>query len=116
MDKAFIWQEVKKIVSSYPLLECDHCAISVSKWLKQYEIPHKIIRLKTKRRNDCFIVSRRYGIRDAITENGVHYGVEVFDFVFDNLSEYGLCREDWIADFSCRSGQFIVDELDYLGD
>ena len=83
MDKLFIWREVKKIVSSYPLLECDRCAIAVSNWLKQYKIPHKIIRLKTKRRSDCFIVSRRYGISDAITENGVHYGVEVFGFVFD---------------------------------
>ena len=92
MDKVFIWQEVKKIVSSYPLLECDRCAISVSKWLKQYEIPHKIIRLKTKRRSDCFIVSRRYGISDAITENGVHYGVEIFDsylIIYQNMVYLG---------------------------
>lgn len=116
MDKLFICREVKKIVSSYPLLECDRCAIAVSKWLKQYEIPHKIIRLKTKRRSDCFIVSRRYGMSDAITENGVHYGVEVFGIVFDNLSEDGLSRDDWIADFSCRSGQFVIDELNFLGD
>ena len=116
MDKLFVWREVKSIVSAYPVFECDCCAIAVSDWLRSHEIPYKILRLKTKRKSDCFIVSRRYGMSDAITENGIHYGVEVLGLVFDNLSDEGLLRDDWIADFSCRSGQFVIDELDYLGD
>jgi hypothetical protein len=31
--------------------------------------------------------------------------------VFDNLSAKGLSREDWIKDFDCLSGSFVVDEL-----
>ena len=52
----------------------------------------------------------------SVTENGVHYGVEVFGLVFDNLSIYGLPRNEWIGDFDCPSGQFRVDELEKLGD
>ena len=115
MDKQFVWREVKNITSGYPVFECDRCAIAASDWLRSHEIPYKIIRLKTKRKSDFFIVSRRYGMSDAITENGTHYGVEVLGLVFDNLSEHGLSREDWIADFYCRSGQFIIDELDDIG-
>lgn len=63
-----------------------------------------------------FIISRRHGMEESITENGTHYGVEVLGRVFDNLSDYGLPREDWIADFSCPSDQFVIDELDTLGD
>ena len=116
MDKRFVWREVENIVSGYPLMECDRCAIDVTNWLRQNNIPYKVIQLKTKRRSDFFIVSRRFGMSHSITENGVHYGVEVFGLVFDNLSQEGLSRDDWIADFSCRSGQFLINELDSLGD
>ncbi|MEA5471789.1 MULTISPECIES: papain fold toxin domain-containing protein [unclassified Spirulina] len=116
INKHFVWQEVKKITVNYPVMECDRCAIAVCNWLKTQKIPYKIVRLKTKRRSDYFIVSQRYGMNDTITENGTHYGVAVFDLIFDNLSGEGLTRDDWLADFSCRSGQFIIDELDSLGD
>lgn len=55
-------------------------------------------------------------MNESITENGTHYGVEVLGLVFDNLSEYGLPRQEWIADFMCPSGQFSIDELERLGD
>lgn len=115
MDKRFIWLEVSKIVAGYPLLECDRCAVAVSNWLTANKISYKIIRLRTQRRSEFFIVSQRYGMSDSITENGTHYGVEVLGLVFDNLSEYGLSRDEWIIDFSCRSGQFIIDEMESLG-
>jgi hypothetical protein len=115
MDKRFVWREVGKIIAGYPFLECDRCALAVSKWLTDNEISYKIIRLRTKRRSEFFIVSQRCGMNDSITENGTHYGVEVFGLVFDNLSDYGLSRDEWIADFSCRSGRFIIDEVESLG-
>lgn len=115
MDKQFVWQEVSKIVIEYPVMECDRCAIAVSDWLRDHNIPFKILRLRTKRRNVFFIVSNRYGMKDAITENGTHYGVEVYGLVFDNLSKEGMSRDEWIEDFNCRSGKFVVDELDFIG-
>lgn len=68
----------------------------------------------SKRRTDLYIISDRISSNESITENGTHYGVEVFGKVFDNLSSEGLSREDWLNDFHCRSGQFRVEELDSL--
>jgi hypothetical protein len=109
-----IWQNISQIVAGYPLLECDRCAISVMEWLKQNGIEGKILRLRTKRRSEIFIISDRYGSNESSTENGIHYGVEVFGKVFDNLSTEGLSREAWINDFHSRSNQFVVDELTSL--
>jgi hypothetical protein len=41
------------------------------------------------------------------------YFIEVKFFYtnFDNLSTYGLSREEWIADFRCPSGKFLIDEI-----
>ena len=117
-----IWQAIGRITINYPLLECDKCALTVMRWLKKRGmrwlkkrgIEAKILRLRTKRRSENFITSDRYGLDESITENGTHYEVEVMGKVFDNLSTEGLSREDWIKDFSCLSGSFIVDELTTL--
>jgi Papain fold toxin 2 len=51
------------------------------------------------------------GIVDSITENGMHYGVEVGGVVFDNLSSEGLLLQDWIGDFHSISDEFELIEL-----
>lgn len=53
-------------------------------------------------------------MNESITTNGQHYGVEVRGQVFDNLSEQGLSREDWLKDFWCHSGEFVITELESL--
>ena len=112
--KEEVWLHVSQIVAGYPVLECTRCAISVMEWLQENGIEGKILRLRTKRRSEVFIISDRYGTSESITENGTHYGVEVFGKVFDNLSTKGLSREDWLNDFHSRSDKFIVDELTSL--
>ena len=109
-----VWAEIGTIVTRYPLMECDHAAIAVMVWLNHRQIPGKILKLRTKRKNEMFILSRRYGMNDSITENGIHYGVEVYGLVFDNLSSYGLPRDQWVGDFISPSGKFIISELDTL--
>jgi hypothetical protein len=54
----------------------------------------------------------RLGIGESITQNGVHYGVEVRGRVFDNLSSDGLIRDEWIRDFDSHNGEFLVEELE----
>ena len=115
MDKQFVFRKIKKIVANYPLMECDCRAVAVSNWLRENHIYSKIFRLRTKRRSELFIISNRYGVNHAITENGTHYGVEVYGLVFDNLSLDGLPRDEWIEDFNCPSGKFVIDELDVIG-
>jgi hypothetical protein len=52
------------------------------------------------------------GITDSITENGVHYGVEVQGKIFDDLSPEGLILEDWVKDFHSLSDEFKVQVID----
>jgi Papain fold toxin 2 len=84
------------------------------KWLRQNQIKGTLLRLKTRYRERYILSLRleRLGIGESITSNGVHYGVEVRGKVFDNLSNEGLTREDWIHDFSSRNDQFLVEELE----
>ena len=42
-------------------------------WLQDNDIEGKILRLRTKRRSEVFIISDRYGGNESITENGTHY-------------------------------------------
>ncbi len=107
-----IYQEVGNISSQFKNLECDKCAIAIKSWLDSNMIEGKIIKIKTKKRNDFFIISNRYSNIESITDNGIHYGVEVLGLVFDNLSRQGLPRDEWMNDFSCRSGGFNLEELD----
>ena len=102
---------VGQIVALFPLLECAQCAVAVMQWLDRSKIDYQLLRLKPKRRSDLFIVSDRVVSGESMTENGMHYGVEVLGKVFDNLSTEGLSREDWLRDFSCRSRGFIIEEI-----
>lgn len=113
IDSEEIWQRIGKITAVYPLLECDKCAITAMRWLAQWQVEGKVLRLRTRRRSEVFITSNRHGNDESITENGTHYGVEVRGRVFDNLSEEGLTRDAWVKDFNCLSGQFVVDEVDW---
>jgi Papain fold toxin 2 len=51
------------------------------------------------------------GTFDSITENGIHYGVEVGGVVFDNLSSEGILLQDWVSDFHSISDEFELIEL-----
>jgi hypothetical protein len=83
-------------------------------WLNVQSTPGKLLRLKTKRRSDLCIISDQISSGESVTENGIHYGVIIFDKVFDNLSGEGMSLEEWLNDFNCRSGQFTLEELDSL--
>jgi Ni,Fe-hydrogenase III large subunit len=112
-----IYQEVGKIVTRFELLECYECAEAVMQWLNDNGIEGKVIRLKTKYRDEDFILSdrlMRQGNYDSVTINGKHYGVEVRGKVFDNLSTTGMIKDDWVNDFHCQSEQFDIKYLEFL--
>ncbi|MEO1432544.1 MAG: papain fold toxin domain-containing protein [Cyanobacteria bacterium J06632_19] len=112
-----IYREIGKITSTFKLLECEDCAKAVMLWLQENDIQGQIILIRTKKRKEYYILSKRLesrGINESITLNGKHYGVEVRGLVFDNLSTEGLIRESWIKDFFCPSEQFIIEELPEL--
>jgi hypothetical protein len=109
-----VYQQVGRIIQQFGLMECLECAETVKNWLKRQGISGihlKLMPLGAVRYR--FIVSDRWkNGTEAISQNGVHYGVEVRGKVFDNLSSDGLTRDDWIRDFSCPAGGFIIEEIE----
>ena len=107
-----IYQQIGAIVRKFKLLQCAECAEAIKNWLKANRINGTHLQIKLVGRG-YFIVSQRLEEgRTPITQNGTHYGIEVRSKVFDNLSTTGLTREEWIEDFDCPSGQFIIEEID----
>jgi hypothetical protein len=111
-----IYEEVGKIVANFELYQCQECANAVMQWLKENSISGRIIKIQTRLGEDYIISKRleRLLINDSITLNGIHYGVEIKARVFDNLSSEGLSLSNWLNDFECASGEFIVDYLDEI--
>ena len=112
---AEIHQAIGNLVIRFPLLHCQECAKTLKQWLKQRKIPGKLWRLSTIYDNEDFILSDRLekqGCFETITENGVHYGVEVFGKIFDNLSRQGLYPDDWIQDFTSLSYEFKIEVIE----
>jgi hypothetical protein len=115
LDIAQIHQAIGNLVIRFPLLHCQECAKTLKQWLKQRKIPGKLWRLSTIYDNEDFILSNRLekqGCFETITENGVHYGVEVFGKIFDNLSRQGLYPDDWIKDFTSLSNEFKIEVIE----
>ncbi len=112
---AELYEKIGKLVVRFPLLHCEECASTLKRWLKQRGIPGKIWRLSTRYDYEDFILSdhlEQQGCSETITENGVHYGVEVLGKIFDNLSEQGLSIDDWINDFTSLSDEFDVEVIE----
>ena len=107
-----VHREVGDIVQEFGLLKCLECAKAVKRWLKQQGINGIHIKITTADKDD-FIVSDRWNNgRESITQNGTHHGIEVRGKVFDNLSQVGLPRRDWLQNFDCRGGRFNLEEID----
>ena len=112
---AEIHQAIGNFVIRFPLLHGQECAKTLKQWLKQRKIPGKLWRLSTIYDNEDFILSDRLekqGCFETITENGVHYGVEVFGKIFDNLSRQGLYPDEWIQYLTSLSNEFKIEVIE----
>ena len=112
---ADIHSTIGTLVIRFPLLHCEECARTLKQWLKQRNISGKLWRLSTKYDDEDFILSDRLeqqGCFESITENGTHYGIEVFGKIFDNLSRQGLSPEDWANDFTSLSDEFEIEVIE----
>ncbi len=111
-----IYRKISAIVSQFELFECYECTKEVIKWLKENQIKGKLIELKTKYRDEDYIISDRLSDSQSITTNGKHYGVEIRGKIFDNLSTEGMTKEAWLQDFHCQSEQFLINEREIYSD
>ena len=91
-----IYQQVGGIIQQFGLMQCLSCAEAVKCWLKEQGIRGTHLKLLPLAAEQFqFIVSERWrNGSEAISQNGVHHGIEVRGKVFDNLSVTGLSRED----------------------
>jgi hypothetical protein len=106
-----LYQAVGTITRQFPLLKCHECAIAIRSWLNRRQVPNKIWKISTQNEEEDFMISNRLeqqGITDSITDNGIHYGVEVRGKIFDNLSPDGMTLEEWVRDFHSISDEFDV--------
>lgn len=110
-----LYEAISNIVTRFPLLHCQECASTIKRWLKQRGVRGRLWRISTRYDHEDFILSNRLekqGCFESITENGVHYGVEVYEKIFDNLSRHGLSPENWVQDFTSLSNEFQVEVIE----
>jgi hypothetical protein len=114
-DLVELYAEIGTLVARFPLLHCEECASTLKRWLQHRGILGKLWRLSTRHDDEDFILSDRLeqqGCSETITENGIHYGVEVFGIIFDNLSSQGLSLENWVNDFTSLTNEFEVEVIE----
>ncbi len=106
---AELHEAISNLVIQFPLLHCLECASILKRWLKQRGVSGKLWRLSTRYDTEDFILSdqlEQQGYSESITENGAHYGVKVYEKIFDNLSREGLSPNNWVKDFTSLSNEF----------
>jgi hypothetical protein len=109
---AEINQQIAEIIKEFTIFQCAECAEKIKQWLKIRRINGIHLKLTTVDYDD-FILSERWDRgRDSITQNGIHYAIEVRGKVFDKLSTTGVSRQNWLNDFICRCGEFRIEEID----
>ena len=109
-----VYQRIGQIIRQFGILECVDCVKAIRRYARQQGLSGKILRLRTQYGEDYILSDRleKRGVQESITINGQHFGIEIRDQVFDNLSEHGQPRDKWIQDFHCHSEQFILTEID----
>ena len=94
--------DIKAIIDKIPdelknYGKCDEFAQSLVEALEKSGIAYKIIRVSS----EAFIYSDKYGGYIGVE---YHYGVQVGDTVYDNLTTYGMLLDAWLEDLGLTQG------------
>jgi hypothetical protein len=94
--QAIIRALVKQKPNLFRVLKCDKCANAIVKALKAAGISGKLIRVDAPSKYGAIYneLLTKAG-QEVISQNGVHYAVQVGDIVFDNLLPVGVPRAKW---------------------
>jgi Papain fold toxin 2 len=107
-------RRIRQIIQNHQNLACESCARAIQQWLRANGEDSQLLRIRTAMGEDFILSQRRCAMGDdeSITENGMHYGIQVGDVVFDNPAAEGLPIDQWLADFECQSGDFLLEPID----
>lgn len=94
--------DIKAIIDKIPdelkaYGKCDGFAQSLVEALEESGIAYKIIRVDS----EFYIYSDKFGEYIGV---GYHYGVQVGDTVYDNLTTYGMQLDAWLEDLGLTQG------------
>jgi len=98
MEKTEIQKKSKTLSGKFGRFKCEKFAKALMKWLIDEGVEGGYLTLKTASSSRGFIVVD--GEKDAISETGKHYGVEVDGIVYDNVFPKGFPRNKWLKTYS----------------
>ena len=109
----------KGVARKYGFNQCRPCATELRQAFIGAGKTGRVLRLATKG-GLGFIVMRdpRFALpfstpgNSAIADSGQHFGVQVGDYVFDNIHRAGILRSAWEATFDCDVHAFSVFEIE----
>lgn len=98
-------------------LACLQCAEELSDAFATAGIESRMVKLEAQAKhtrgwihmkdvNFPFPFAMPHGV-DSISENGAHYGVEVYGTVYDNIFKSGIAEADWPLQFEA-AGLLVV--------
>ncbi len=114
MNHAQLFAIAQETALKYGNGRCDAFAEAFRKALQKHGMDGQLVRLRSRH---PFIVVEdpaecRFG-GQSITINGNHYGVQVGEFVFDNVMLSPKKRADWENAFQTRGGRPSVEEISW---
>jgi hypothetical protein len=112
------------ITQQHGRLECASCARELTTAFKNRGIKGRVWQLKaiaTQSRGWICMEDPAFPLpfptasgQDSISENGLHFGVEVQGIVYDNIFRNGIGLAAWPLQFTCYTGEFestVVDSF-----
>ncbi len=110
----------KKVTTKYGLNQCRQCATELRKIFAANGLHGHVLQLTTSGGRG-FIVMRDSDFRlpfpmplgkDAITETGQHFGVQVGQYIFDNIFKEGILKMRWESQFDCDVHSFKINIIE----
>jgi hypothetical protein len=112
------------VTKKHGLLKCRECATELRQVLLGAGKKGHVLKLTALRANPKrnFVMMKDPAFKfpfaapgnPSISNTGLHFGVFVDGFVFDNIHREGIARADWVDTFDCYSQCFDIEECEHF--
>lgn len=108
-----------EVTKRFGLNECLPCAQELKARLSAVGKKGRILKLATKggrgfivMKDSSFALPFQTSGDEAISTTGLHFGVQIGDFVFDNVHREGIEFNRWSDSFDCDVHRFEIIEIE----